>query len=223
LTKTGEGTLSLTTSASTFAGDINVNSGTLTVLNATVSNPVGNTNVNFGGTLTVQGNSTMSSVVGNTNVNLGGTLTVQGRSTLSTTVGNANVNGGTMTIQGASSVSDAKGVIAGGPLAGTVMVTDTSSWTNSSNLDVGQSGTGTLSVQRVSKVSSTGIGIIGDASGSTGSVTVTDFGSTWTSGSQIEVGSFGTGTLTIGNGGVVSDANSGIMAVSGTKPARVAP
>jgi T5SS/PEP-CTERM-associated repeat protein/autotransporter-associated beta strand protein len=202
LTKTGQGTLILTTAAATFGGDINVN----------------------GGTMTIQGTSTVSSVLGNTTVNFGGTLTVEGNSTLSSANGNTNVNGGTITIQGASTVSDANGAIAGagGPLAGTVIVTGASSWTNSSpvpnsgNLDVGQSGTGTLSIQNFSRVSNTGIGIIGDASGSTGSVTVTDFGSTWTSGSQIEVGSFGRGTLTIQNGGRVSDSVGAVGLHSGS-------
>jgi T5SS/PEP-CTERM-associated repeat protein len=77
-------------------------------------------------------------------------------------------------------------------------------------LSVGNSGTGTLTIQGGGTVSNN-IGFIGVNSGSTGTVTVTGAGSTWTNPFGLLVGRTGTGTLTIQNGGAVSDS-SGVAA-----------
>ena len=88
---------------------------------------------------------------------------------------------------------------------GTVTVDGTgSSWTNSSLLYAGYSGTGTLTIQNGGAVSNT-IGYIGVNSGSTGTVTVDGAGSSWTNTGTLYVGNSGTGTLTIQNGGAVSN------------------
>ena len=117
-------------------------------------------------------------------------------------------------------------ILAGGTLAnqfgtigdlpggvGTVIVTGAgASWTNVNNLVVGGRGTGTLIIQSGgtaedgTSVGSTGASI-GQSAGSPGTVIVTGPGSSWINGPQggLNVGSLGTGTLTIANGGRVID------------------
>lgn len=69
-------------------------------------------------------------------------------------------------------------------------------------LFVGNTGTGALTIQNGGTLSSS-IGYIGFLSGSTGTVTVTGAGSSWTVPYDLEVGIWGTGTLAIQNGGKV--------------------
>ena len=115
-------------------------------------------------------------------------------------------NGGTLVDQ-----SGAVGNLPGG--AGTMIVTGAgSSWTNVDNIVVGGLGTGTFTIQNGGSAqdgttaSSTG-GSIGQSAGSTGTVIVTGAGSSWINGPSggFNIGSFGTGTLTIANGGRVID------------------
>ncbi|MCL2760829.1 MAG: autotransporter outer membrane beta-barrel domain-containing protein [Desulfuromonadales bacterium] len=98
---------------------------------------------------------------------------------------------------------------------GTVTVNGAgSTWTDSSYIFIGESGTGTLAISGGGVVSTGAYGlgaIIGDQSGSTGTVTVDGSGSILKSTGSLTIGSNGTGTLTISNGGVVSlnDPNPG--------------
>jgi T5SS/PEP-CTERM-associated repeat protein/autotransporter-associated beta strand protein len=71
------------------------------------------------------------------------------------------------------------------------------------NLFVGYLGTGTLTIQNGGAVSN-GVGYIGYNPGSTGTVTVSGAGSSWTNSGALSVGILGTGTLTVANGGTVS-------------------
>ena len=71
-----------------------------------------------------------------------------------------------------------------------------SSWTNSSDLVVGGSGAGTLTIRNGGKVSNV-TGGLGIYTGSTGTVTVDGVGSSWTNSGDLSVGNSGTGTLTI--------------------------
>ena len=121
---------------------------------------------------------------------------------------------GMLTIQNGGTLTDQFGTIGNLPGGlGTVTVTGPgASWTNVNDLVVGGQGTGTLIIQNGataedgSTASSTG-GSIGQSAGSTGTVTVTGAGSSWINGPSggLNVGSFGTGTLTIANGGNVID------------------
>ena len=86
---------------------------------------------------------------------------------------------------------------------------------------VGGLGLGTLTIQGGGVVNSGGGGSIGLAAGSTGTVTVTGPGSTWNNSREggLNIGSFGTGSLTIANGGTVvnttpNNANIGTFAGS---------
>ena len=121
---------------------------------------------------------------------------------------------GMLTIQAGGTLADQFGTIGNLPGGvGTVTVTGPgASWTNVNDLVVGGLGTGTLiiqnggSAQDGSTASSAG-GSIGLSAGSTGTVMVTGPGSSWVNGPSggLNVGSFGTGTLTIANGGRVID------------------
>ena len=110
-----------------------------------------------------------------------------------------------MTIQNGGEVSNTFGSIGtDSGSTGTVTVEGSgSSWTNSGDLYVGLSGTGTLDISAGGAVSNTS-GFIGTGIGSTGTVTVDGAGSSWTNSGSLTVGGFGTGTLTIADGGKVT-------------------
>jgi len=80
-----------------------------------------------------------------------------------------------------------------------------SNWTNSGDVYVGYSGSGTLNITGGAAVSNNNYSYchIGYDSGSTGVVTVNGAGSTWNSG-YLYVGYYGSGTLNITGGGAVS-------------------
>ena len=92
---------------------------------------------------------------------------------------------------------------------GTVTVTGPgSSWINGpTGLSVGTFGTGTLTIANGGKFINILAGDdtnIGRFASSTGTVTVTGAGSSWSSTPTVNIGNFGTGTLTIADGGVVN-------------------
>ena len=121
---------------------------------------------------------------------------------------------GMLTIQAGGTLVDQHGTIGNLPGGvGTVIVTGPgSSWTNVNDVVVGGLGTGTLIIQGGATAqdgttaSSTG-GSVGLSAGSTGTVIVTGPGSSWINGPQggLNIGSFGTGTLMIADGGRVID------------------
>jgi T5SS/PEP-CTERM-associated repeat protein/autotransporter-associated beta strand protein len=84
-----------------------------------------------------------------------------------------------------------------------------STWTNSSSLSVGLSGTATLNITGGGTVTNVGSSI-GSSPGSDGTATVSGPGSTWINSAALDVGFAGTGRLNIENWGLVST-----MALSG--------
>jgi outer membrane autotransporter protein len=119
---------------------------------------------------------------------------------------------GMLTIQNGGTLSDsfaAIGNLTGG--VGTVTVTGAgSSWSTAGAIVVGGLGTGTLIIENGASAQdgvSSGGGSIGQSAGSIGTVIVTGAGSSWINGPQngLNVGSLGTGTLMIENGGRVID------------------
>ncbi|MFK4498602.1 T5SS/PEP-CTERM-associated repeat protein [Bradyrhizobium japonicum] len=70
---------------------------------------------------------------------------------------------------------------------------------------VGISGTGTLTIQNGGTMSNSVLGVLGHIAGSTGTATVDGAGSSWTNSGDLYLGNGGTGTLTIRNGGAVSN------------------
>jgi outer membrane autotransporter protein len=150
---------------------------------------------------TASPNSTVLSDPGAQTANLavgqGGTglLTIQSGGTLvsfaSATVGNFAGGRGAVTVTGAGS-----------------------SWQINSSVAVGGLGTGTLTIQDGGVLRSDGASV-GMSAGSTGAVTVTGAGSAWNNGTSntgLNIGSFGTGTLTVANGGQVINIATGTAA-----------
>jgi outer membrane autotransporter protein len=115
---------------------------------------------------------------------------------------------GMLTIQNGGTLADSSGAVGNLPGGlGTVTVTGAgSNWSNAGTVVVGGQGTGILTIQDGGTVNSGG-GSVGLAVGSTGTVMVIGPGSSWINGPSagLNIGSFGTGTLTITNGGSVID------------------
>ncbi|WP_372530032.1 autotransporter domain-containing protein [Oricola sp.] len=157
------------------------------------------------GTLTLTGANSFS---GQTVVNEG-MLIVDGGSmgASAAIIGELSGDDGALTIQNGGEVSNTFGSIGtDSGSTGTVTVEGSgSSWTNSGDLYVGLSGTGTLDISAGGAVSNTS-GFIGTGIGSTGTVTVDGAGSSWTNSDDLYVGYNGTGTLDISAGGAVSNA-----------------
>ena len=162
------------------------------------------------GALTVSKGGKVTSSVGYAGYDVGsvGTVTVDGAGSTWTNSSNLFIGDqgtGTLTVSNGGSVSNALGYV--GDFAGSTGMMFVngagSTWTNSSDLFVGALGTGTLNITNGGAVSNA-LGYVGKSSGSNGAVTVDGVGSKWTnSGSLLVVGNFGTGALTISNGGTV--------------------
>jgi outer membrane autotransporter protein len=136
---------------------------------------------------TVSPNSTVIASPGALAKNLAVGLTATGMLTIQA--------GGTLIVSGAT-----VGNLAGSQ--GTVTVTGAgSNWQSNSTVTVGSAGTGALTIQDGGTMNSNG-GSVGLTATGIGTVTVTGPGSSWINGPiGLSVGSFGTGTLTIANGG----------------------
>ncbi len=87
---------------------------------------------------------------------------------------------------------------------------DPSTWGGSTTGYVGNTGSGTLTVNGGSALFS-GTGYIGYSTGSVGVVSVDGFGSTWNNSNNLYVGYSGSGTLSITNGGSVSVAGATLV------------
>ena len=142
---------------------------------------------------------------------------------------------GALTIGSGGTVSNAVGHVGGcdgcsTSAFGTVTVSGAgATWTNSAGLAIGNSGTGQVTIANGGKVltGSTG-GYIGVRPGATGTMTVTDPGSTWNITDQLVVAGFlgpASGTLFVQNGGAVtstagtigfSSGSTGAVSVTGT-------
>jgi outer membrane autotransporter protein len=122
------------------------------------------------------------------------------------TVG-ANGTGG-LTIQNGGTLANSFGTVGdlpGGVGTGTITGAG-SSWSNAGSIVIGGQGIGTLTIENGGAMTSGG-GSVGLSGGSMGTVIVTGPGSSWINGPSngLNVGSFGTGTLTITNGGRAID------------------
>lgn len=117
---------------------------------------------------------------------------------------------GILVVQGGGTLADSSGAIGNLPGGrGTVTVTGAgSNWSNAGNVVIGGQGTGTLTIQGGGSVNS-GSSSIGLSQGSTGTVTVAGPDSVWVNGTSggLNIGSFGTGTLKVENGGRVINAS----------------
>jgi T5SS/PEP-CTERM-associated repeat protein len=98
-----------------------------------------------------------------------------------------------------------------------------STWTNDDQLWIGESGTGTLTIQNGGSLTTSsaagGSSIIGVFGGSNGMVTISGVGSTWMDNNGLTVGNSGNGTLLITDGGSLTSSGTAIgegFAASGT-------
>ena len=122
---------------------------------------------------------------------------------------------GTLTISNGATVSDAFGYLGyfgefPGRSNGTVTVTGAgSSWTNSNDLFLGNSGTGILNISSAGSVTN-GTGQMGYNFGADGTATIDGSGSTWTNNGLFYVGGEqgGNGVLSITDGGHVNSNGS---------------
>ncbi|RPI64018.1 MAG: PEP-CTERM sorting domain-containing protein [Planctomycetaceae bacterium] len=163
------------------------------------------------GTLGVDAGSTLIRATGYLGYNSGsfGTATVTGIGSKWTNNGVlyvGNSGRGTLAIEDGGQVSNATSYLGyNSGSTGTVTVTGVGSkWTNN-DLLIGLSGSGTLNIKAGGRVSNV-TGYLGNSSGSVGTATVTGPGSTWTNSSNLYVGYYGSGKLTVADGGLVTAA-----------------
>jgi outer membrane autotransporter protein len=177
---------------------------------------------NGNGSLTIENGGTVTNTAAflGLNANSTGTVTVTGTGSTWNSSGDLKIGRtgtGVLTISNGGGVSSRDGYL--GELAnsaGTVTVTGQgSTWTNSRHLYVGNLGTGELTISQGGTVSNIEgyVGYQADQANNvtgSGTVTVTGTGSTWTNSGALFVGFYGNGTLTIADGGKVSNTNSSI-------------
>lgn len=188
--------------------------------------------VNGVGTLAVSNGGkvvNLSGVIGGSS-SATGTVTVEGPG--STWVNNLDLyvgdsGSGTLTVSNGGKVSNLGIGRIGSTIGATGKVTVDgvgSTWTNTSHLTVGASGSGALAISGGGAVSNTA-GVIGGAAASIGTVAVTGIGSTWINSGNLNVGEYGAGTMNVSAGGVASNVDatlgydsgaSGTVKVDGT-------
>ncbi len=178
------------------------------------------------GQMTIADGGSVSNTLGHIGYSNGsqGTVTVTGIGSTWTNSSTLNVGRfgtGELRIENGGTLSNASsthiGTFSGS--TGAVTITGASStWTNSSSLNVGAEGTGELTITDGGSVVNSS-GSIGTNSGAHGTVTVTGTSSTWTNSSLLYVGQRGTGELTIADGGSVFNRSSRIGQYDGSQGA----
>ena len=165
------------------------------------------------GTLLVQNGGVVSNASAYVGSELGsvGSVTVDGAGSQWNNTGDLYVGDlgkGVLLVQNGAVVGNAGGFVGNkrGSVGSVTVSGAGSQWTNTEGVAVGYLGSGTLSIEGGGVVNSAISSFIGQAKGSSGSVTVDGAGSQWLLGSKaLNVGNLGTGALLIQNGGVVSD------------------
>ena len=175
------------------------------------------------GSLLIDYGSQLSRTSGYIGYNSGssGTATVSGTGSMWTSASSLYVGRdgtGSLTVQDGGQVSSSSSYLGyNSGSSGTATVSGTGSkWTSTSSLDVGYSGTGSLTVQNGGQVSSSSLSYIGYNSSSSGTAVVSGAGSRWTSTSGLYVGNYGTGSLTVQDGGHVSSTDTSLGESSGS-------
>lgn len=186
------------------------------------------------GTLSVEAGGTVSNGFGYVgagsgaegHVNVAGTGS-QWTNAHSLFVGDTGGNG-TLLIEDGGTVTNGYGVVGSGTGTGTkgaVIVSGKSSrWSNLGDLNLGNSGTGTLTIEKGGSVITDRGGYVGYGADAFGAVTVVGEGSSWSS-LGVSVGVFGSGELSVlaggevsGFGGTVGDyaGSDGLARINGT-------
>ncbi len=209
----GAGTVRVTGLGSQFTGwELNIGStgaGTLIVDNGGMMTSSGSTNVgsekSFGTLVLDTGGSVHTDLSFNIGFLSTGSATVTG-------AGSKLSAGEDMTVGfiGNGTLNVNKGAVVSSPLTYIAYLSSSTSTvtvdggTLNSTLTVGNAGNGTLTIKGGGLVNSSGLSVIGSEAGGTGKVHVTGRGSQWIAGEEVDVGSFGNGTLIVDNSGVLS-------------------
>jgi T5SS/PEP-CTERM-associated repeat protein len=177
------------------------------------------------GTLTIEngGNVTDANAFIATFSSSTGTATVTGAGSTWTNTDSINIGSsgdGTLVIEKGGTVTNTDGHI--GPSPGSIGAVTVqgagSTWNMTGELFLGAQGTGSLTVKKGGSVSSNS-GNIARAGGTpfgSASVTVNGAGSAWTNANELRIGNNGTGTLTVENGGAVSNTDAYIGTTPGS-------
>ena len=171
------------------------------------------------GSMTVSGGAQITSATGAIGQDVlgDGEVLVTGQDSSWETLGRLSVGVfglGRLRIESQAKVMSADAIVGGGGRGEATVSGADASWTNAGQLTVGLDGQGELLIEAGGNVSSNQ-GYVGAEAGSDGQVTVTGPGSSWvTTAYNINVGNFGTGTLTIANGGLVRAAGGLDLGVS---------
>ena len=202
------------TSTSLFIGDNALSSGTINVTGTGLWQNAANCFIGNGGTGTVNlsgggtGSCTGITKIGDNLSSSSGILNIDGIGSSWThqsnmTVGNVGqgsvniTNGGAMTSGGLVFIGDFFGA------TGNLMLDGAgSTWNSQGVVSVGNSGTGTLTIQNGGAATISGLTKIGDnLGGADGSISVSGIGSSLTTLSEMFVGNFGSGSIDINGGG----------------------
>jgi len=147
------------------------------------------------------------SIDGGASATVPGTYTSPWAITGTLTVGDTGQ--GTLTVGSGATVSNNNAVFgqSAGAIGNATVTGAGTTWTSNFDFYVGYNGTGTLNVQDGGKVSNGNSGYLGLNAGGIGNATVTGAGSTWTNAVHFFVGYGGAGTLTVQDGGKVSNTS----------------
>jgi len=182
------------------------------------------------GALTIGSGGTVASTEGTLGSSSGstGTATVSGAGAAWTNSGDLYIgrNGtGTLNISAGGAVSNGTGHVGGCAgcstgAVGTVAVGGAGAWTNSTGLIIGDSGTGQVTISGGGQVlTGSAGGFLGNWSGSSGTMTVTDAGAAWNISGQLVVGGYlgpALGSLTVQNGGTVTNTEGNVGYATGS-------
>ncbi len=128
-----------------------------------------------------------------------------------------NTASGTLTIDGGSDLVSGTGSIGDSSTgSGLVSVSGSGSTWASIYLNIGNSGSGTLSITSGGSVTTASDSVIGSYAGATGVAIVDGVGSTWSVANSLYAGNSGSGTLSVTNGGYVSSAGDLCVGCSGS-------
>ena len=232
LTQSGTGVLTLSNGTSSYSGLTTVSAGTLALTGdasiAASSGLVDNgtfdiSATNNGATIASLSGSTSGAVLlggqsltlSNANDTFGGAISGTGGLTLSagnemltgtnTYTGDTAINGGTLAITSGGSVTSTGNVIDNGMLIVDGAGSSITATAGGTPFQVGSTGTGSLTASNGASVNSTGELNIGQNAGDTGTVTVTS-GANVTAAASINVGKYGSGALTVSDGGSVDSS-----------------
>ena len=210
----------LTSSGVGYIGNASGSTGVVTVTGSG-SKWANSSTLNVGasgtGTLNILSSGTVTNAAGVVGQLSGSTGTVNvnaGTWTNGSTLYVGQYGTGTVAVSNAGAVSvTGVGYIGYAATATGVVTVDGSgsTFSTTSSLAVGQSGKGTLTVSNGGVVTTSLDGLIGNASGSTGTVAVTGSGSKWTVSRTLDVGNAGNGSLSVLNGAVVTDGGTFVV------------